>query len=139
MGTLKFRPASNRIGYVGDEDLWPKDTWDENDEMDALAMRMERLENVVNKMAPDELKREMKSGTGEVNDKLVKKVEELVDEAFDVALDPPDTWKSHLEKKDKAGLVDMEYRELQNALKANPKNARKEAVHTMAALMRSCL
>lgn len=139
MGNFKFMPSSNRIGFVSDTDLWPTDSMESMDEVDALAMRMERLENVLNQMAPESLKKEMKSGVGQVSDKLMQKVEEFVGEAFDVALDPPDTWKPHLQKKDKAGLVDMEYKELQNALKTDPKNAHKEAVHTMAALMRACL
>lgn len=136
MGTFKLRPVENRrIGYVGDTDLWPDDRQDTaNDPFNALMARMDRIENTLSRMSP-----EGRMGQSEGHDKLMQKVEELVGEALDVAMNPPDTWKPHLERKDKIGLVDMEYKELQNALKSRPKDVHKEAVHTMAALMRSCL
>ena len=137
MGTFKLRPAEGRqIGYVSDTSLWPDDRQDmSNDPFNALMERMEQIENKLSEMSPP--KGQM--GHGEVSDKLTEKVEELVGEALEVAKNPPETWKPHLAKKDKTGLVDMEYKELQNALKTKPKEVHKEAVHTMAALLRSCL
>ena len=137
MGTFKLRSAENRqIGYVSDTSLWPDDRQDMlDDPYNALMRRVEQLENKLSKMSPAE----GQMGHGEVSDKLTEKVEELVGEALEVAMNPPSTWKPHLARKDKMGLVDMEYKELQNALKTKPKEVHKEAVHTMAALLRSCL
>lgn len=135
MGNIKLRPVEiRRIGYVGDASLWPDDRMAHDDPFDALMSRMDKIENALSKIAPEGV-----MGHGETHAKLTEKVEELIGEAFSVALDPPPTWKQHLDKKDKVGLVDMEYKELQNALRTKPKDVRKEAVHTMAALMRACL
>lgn len=137
------------MGYVTEESLWPEMTGgsgsrmmmgqgmtSEPHPMDMLMARMDQLED---RMESKMSEMQAMLGHGQSVDKLTQKAESLVGEAFEVAMQPPATWKQYLEKQDKAGLVDMEYKELQNALKSKPKDVHKEAVHTMAALMRACL
>ena len=71
--------------------------------------------------------------------KLTEKLEELFSEAVEIAANPPDTWKDYLRKKDYAGIVGMESKELLDELKKNklPKDLKKEITHTLAAIIRA--
>lgn len=71
--------------------------------------------------------------------KLTEKLEELFSEAVEIAANPPDTWKDYLRKKDYAGIVGMESKELLEELKKNklPKDLKKEITHTLAAIIRA--
>lgn len=58
---------------------------------------------------------------------------------MDVAANPPETWDEYLQKKDFAGIVSMESKELLEELKQKklPKEIKKELTHTLAALLRA--
>ena len=53
----------------------------------------------------------------ELHPELIEKLEKLFNEAVDVAANPPETWDEYLQKKDFAGIVSMESKELLEELK----------------------
>lgn len=100
-----------------------------------LLERMDEMEAHLGKKM-DDMQGQM--GQGGSIDKLTEKVEELVGEALEVAKNPPDTWKQYLEQKNPAGIVSMEAEELKKVLqKGDKKGAKKEIVHTLAAILRA--
>lgn len=75
------------------------------------------------------------------NRKLEEMLEEMMESAIAVSMNPPDTWKSYLEGKDMVGLVEMESKELVGVLKkhAPAVDIHREMVHTLAAMLRASL
>lgn len=150
------------------EDLWPKmrtgdsqqrDHWDRPDEpwgthwgkpsgphypadmMDPthISMRMKELDE--EKVQLERAMQQLHSMpmADALDPKLTEKLEELFSEAVEIAANPPDTWKDYLRKKDYAGIVGMESKELLDELKKNklPKDLKKEITHTLAAIIRA--
>lgn len=159
MGMFKLRPAENRqMGYTASDNLWEDNemnsmwgrqsgggggsysrgmasTSGEPHPIGMLLERMDEMEAHLGKKM-DDMQGQM--GQGGSIDKLTEKVEELVGEALEVAKNPPDTWKQYLEQKNPAGIVSMEAEELKKALqKGDKKGAKKEIVHTLAAILRA--
>lgn len=158
MGVFKLRPTEGRqMGYTASDNLW-EDTTDSmwgtqsnggggsysrgmatsSGEPHPIGMLLERMDEMEMHLGKkmDEMQGQM--GQGGSVDKLTEKVEELIGEAFEVAKNPPDTWKQYLEQKNPAGIVSMEAEELKKALgKGDKKGARKEIVHTLAAILRA--
>lgn len=62
----------------------------------------------------------------------------VLEDAVKVLQDPPQTWPAYLHRKDYAGIVDMEAKELLNAIKEKKpvSDMRKELTHTIAALFK---
>lgn len=70
-----------------------------------------------------------------------EKLEEMMESAISVSMNPPDTWKPYLEGKDMVGIVEMESKELVGVLKKHAPAAdiHREMVHTLAAMLRASL
>lgn len=159
MGMFKLRPAENRqMGYTASDNLWEDNemnsmwgrqsgggggsysrgmasTSGEPHPIGMLLERMDEMEAHLGKKM-DEMQGQM--GEAGSADMLTAKIEDLVEEAIEVAKKPPETWKQYLEKKDFAGIVEMESGELKKALSSKDKKAaHKEVVHTLAALLRA--
>lgn len=62
----------------------------------------------------------------------------VLEDAVKVLQSPPQTWPAYLHRKDYAGIVDMEAKELLNAIKEKKpvSDMRKELTHTIAALFK---
>lgn len=156
MGVFRLRPVENRqMGYTATEDLWEDTMWEpesrqggggsmnrgtatyrgEPHPVNLILDRMDEMESKLEKKM-DEMQGQM--GEAGSADMLTAKIEDLVEEALEVAKKPPETWKPYLEKKDFAGIVEMESGELKKALSSKDKKAaHKEVVHTLAALLRA--
>lgn len=155
MGVFRLRPVENRrMGYTATEDLWEDTMWEPESRQGGGSMnrgtatsrsdqhpvnlildRMDEMESKLEKKM-DEMQGQM--GEAGSADMLTAKIEDLVEEAIEVAKKPPETWKQYLEKKDFAGIVEMESGELKKALSSKDKKAaHKEVVHTLAALLRA--
>ena len=156
MGVFRLRPVENRrMGYTATEDLWEDTMWEpesrqggggsmnrgtatyrgEPHPVNLILDRMDEMESNLEKKM-DEMQGQM--GEAGSTDVLTEKIEDLVEEALEVAKNPPSTWKPYLEKKDLAGIVEMESGELKKALSSKDKKAaHKEVVHTLAALLRA--
>ena len=144
------------MGYTATEDLWENSMWEpesrqgggggpmnrgtatyrgEPHPVTLILDRMDEMESKLEKKM-DEMQGQM--GEAGAADMLTAKIEDLVEEAIEVAKQPPATWKQYLEKKDFAGIVEMEAGELKKALSSKDKKAaHKEVVHTLAALLRA--
>lgn len=159
--------SSRRVGYLGDKekepaDMWPTNSYGEQDrrmsypqqdtdyrrsnmhyppDRERMMMRMRELDEERSHLEQSMKQMENESMPQDMNPKLVDKIEELVSEAAAVAMDPPDTWKQYLDKKDMAGVITMESKELHEVLGKgkNPKDVHKEIVHVMAALLRAAI
>lgn len=159
MGVFKLRPTENRqMGYTASDNLWEDNEMNsmwgtrsnggggsmnrgtatyrgEPHPVNLLLDRMDEMEAHLGKKM-EEMQGQM--GQGGSIDQLTEKVEELVGEALEVAKNPPDTWKQYLEQKNPVGIVTMESEELKKALqKGDKKGAKKEIVHTLAAILRA--
>ena len=68
-------------------------------------------------------------------------LEDMMESAIFVSMDPPDTWGPYLKDKDMAGIIEMESKELVDALKkhAPAADVRREIAHTLAAMLRASL
>lgn len=69
---------------------------------------------------------------------LAPTLEGVLEDSVKVLQSPPQTWPAYLHRKDYAGIVKMETKELLNALEAKKSVAdmRKELTHTIAALFK---
>ena len=69
---------------------------------------------------------------------LAPALEGVLEDSVKVLQSPPQTWPAYLHRKDYAGIVKMETKELLNALEAKKSVAdmRKELTHTIAALFK---
>lgn len=69
---------------------------------------------------------------------LTPDLEGVLEDSVKVLQSPPQTWPAYLHRKDYAGIVKMEAKELLNALEAKKSVAdmRKELTHTIAALFK---
>lgn len=164
-----FSTDARRMGYLNDdredmhEDLWPKmrmgdpqhrgnDTrsshWDKPGEYHYPADMMDPMQISMRMKELDEEKAQLERTMQQLHSmpmadaldpKLAEKLEELFSEAVEIAANPPDTWKDYLRKKDYAGIVGMESKELLEELKKNklPKDLKKEITHTLAAIIRA--
>lgn len=164
MATIKWRTAPSddgrdgwyaprqRMGYLGDheehEDPWEdrRGTRDEYQHQHTygyyppdpqrMMMRMHELEKEKKQLEQAMQRMPM---VHEMNSELIEKLEDLFNEAVEVASNPPETWDEYLQKKDFAGIVSMESKELLDELKQKklPKEIKKELTHTIAALLRA--
>lgn len=144
-----------RMGYLGDpeghdepEDPWESRRGDRNEyqpqhtygyyppDPQRMMMRMHELEKEKKNLEQAMQRMPM---VHELHPELVEKLEKLFNEAVDVAANPPETWDEYLQKKDFAGIVSMESKELLEELKQKklPKEIKKELTHTLAALLRA--
>lgn len=69
---------------------------------------------------------------------LAPALEGVLEDSVKVLQSPPQTWPAYLHRKDYAGIVKMETKELLNALEAKKSvvDMRKELTHTIAALFK---
>lgn len=69
---------------------------------------------------------------------LAPALEDVLEDSVKVLQSPPQTWPAYLHRKDYAGIVKMETKELLSALEAKKSVAdmRKELTHTIAALFK---
>lgn len=164
MATIKWRqmPSNDgrdgwyaprqRMGYLGDHeeqgDPWESRRGTRNEyqpqhsygyyppDPQRMMMRMHELEK--EKKQLEQAMQNMPM-VHEMNPELIGKLEDLFNEAVEVASNPPETWDEYLQKKDFAGIVSMESKELLDELKQKklPKEIKKELTHTIAALLRA--
>lgn len=166
MATIKWRsmPSDDgrdgwyaprqRMGYLGTAS--PDDMWESNSNSPVQwenrrggARSMNREDMMMRMRELDEERSHLEHAmqqmgqhipmVDELNPELVKKLEEVFTEAVDIASNPPGTWEEYLRKKDFAGIVSMESKELLEALKQKklPKEVKKELTHTLAAILRA--